>query len=203
MALFKTNIDQITGRGAHLFSDVTAFLLNGEGVFGLTNDDVTQSVFHFNLNLEDDREGSVRIESTSSVGDVAALVNLDIAATFIPLTVYEEANPSSNTATQSFLTKNICFGYNFESGSILYVRQGSPIKRIMVTESIEAILAFVVTTTTTSTSTTSTSSTSTSSTSTSSTSTSSTSSTSSTTTTTTEEVGGDFRVTSGESTFST
>ena len=200
MALFITNTSKITGRGTHLFSDVTSFLLNGEGVFGLTDDNVTESVFLFNLNLEDDREGSVRIESTASSSSVATAINLSIASTFIPLTVYEEANPSSNTATESFLTKNICFGYNFESGSILYVRSGSLLKRIMATATIESIIAYVATTTTTSTSTTSTSSTSTSSTSTSST---STSSTSSSTTSTTTVIAGDFRATSGEALYST
>jgi len=202
MALFLSNINQITRRGTHLFPDppIPTILLNGAGVFGLTDDNVTESVFLFNLNLEDDREGSVRIESTSSTTDVARYVNADFSSTFVPLTVYEEANPSSNTETQTFLSSSICFGYDFDSGAILYVRHGKSIKRIMVTESILDIIYYVQTTTTTSTSTTSTTSTSTSSTSTSST---SSTSTSTSTTSTTTAFEGDFRVTSGEAVSAT
>ena len=65
MSLFKTTIELVTGRGAHLFSDETIVLLNGEGVSGLTANDDTKSVFLYPLNTISRQSGNDHYKAPS------------------------------------------------------------------------------------------------------------------------------------------
>lgn len=151
MALFIATIDSVTGRGTHLFSDETRILFNGEGVYGLRVNDVTKSSFLYLINLYDDREGVVRVESQQSVSSVSSAINRDYVDKYVDLTKYADPSVESLTEAITLEAKNLCLGYNFSGGAILYVRSGPIIERITVEESIDDIVADAMSTTTTTT----------------------------------------------------
>ena len=140
MSLFKTVIDSTTGRGFHLFGTATSILFNGEGVYGLTVNDTTKSAFFYNLNIKNDREGVVRVESEDGVHTIQSAVNESFLHRFITLSVYEDAINSADTENYTVLAKNICLAYNVDAGAIVYLRRGNLLKRIITVESIEEIL---------------------------------------------------------------
>lgn len=178
MPLLKTTIRDVTGRGAHLFADKAEFLLHSDGVRSITteDDDASKSFFYYDINGKDGRAGTVRVRSNQTAAVIAGYCEETTLNKFITLSVYKEANSSSSTEEISYKTKDIRLAYDVDAGSIVYVRQGVLLERIMVSEAIVEIIIEAGNTTTT-TSTSSTSTTSTSSTSTSTTSTSSTSTT--------------------------
>jgi len=151
MSLFKINIQKVSGRGAHLFSDETEVLINGAGVYGLEVDDPTTSRFLYLLNLEDDREGDVRIEAVQSVINIRNAVNRDYVNKYITLTVYQGPDINSLTDVFTFSVADIALAYNFSGGSIIYMRQGVLLDRMTVVETIEEIISGTMSTTTTTT----------------------------------------------------
>jgi len=142
MSLFRTTIEQVTGRGAHLFGTATNILFNSEGVFNVGVNDSTKSAFHYALNLEGDEAGVVRIESTATAEAIAAYADID-PVNFSALDIYEEATASSDTNLTQVSTSNIVLGYDFEGGAIIYVRKGRGVQRMLVSNTIGEIIEVV------------------------------------------------------------
>ena len=186
MGLFTTTIEQVTGRGYHLFGDVGLKLLNTEGLTNIEDNDVTKSVFLYRMNLEDNLEGVTRIESTDSVATIVAHYANPPISSFISIDVYPDSDTGRDTTAQLMQTSKIILAYSFESGSILFLKEGAKSVRYLVSDTINGILLLAQGITTTSTTTTTT------------TTTTSTSTSTSTTTTTTAS---DFRVTSGDAIY--
>ena len=138
MSLFKATIEQVTGRGAHLFGTAKLIMFNSEGVFNVGVNDSTKSAFHYALNLEGDEAGVVRIESTATAEAIAAYADID-PVHFSALDIYEEATASSDTNLTQVSTSNIVLGYDFEGGAIIYVRKGRGVVRMLVSNTIEEI----------------------------------------------------------------
>ena len=145
MSIFKSDISQITQRGAHLFGTATEILFNGEGIYGLTKGDGSNSVFYFNLNARNDKAGVVRVESDDTIYDLRSSINEEFFEKFITLTVYKDAISTSDTEQYTIQARNICFAYDCEMGAIVYIRQGVNLKRIITEESIDDIIAEVMT----------------------------------------------------------
>lgn len=139
MALFKIAISRVTGRGTHLFDGTGVKMLSGYGVHDLSDKDVG-SKFQYTMNLENDREGMVRIESNFLSTAIAAYVNASDQASFITLSVYPEQNTTLATKEELILIQNISLGYDCDAGAILYVKRGTELQRIMVAETIDEIL---------------------------------------------------------------
>jgi len=144
MSLFKLDISRIRGRGTHLFGTATEILFNGEGVYGLTNDGTLQAEFFYNLNGRNDKEGTVRVEADTSEADIRSSINEDFLEKWITLTVYKDAISTSETEDYTIQARNICFAYDCEMGAIVYIRQGTRLKRIITDESIDDILVEVM-----------------------------------------------------------
>ena len=142
MSLFKATIEQVTGRGAHLFGTAKLIMFNSEGVFNVGVNDSTKSAFHYALNLEGDEAGVVRIESTATAEAIAAYADID-PINFSALDIYEEATASSNTNLTQVSTSNIVLGYDFEGGAIIYVRKGRGVQRMLVSNTIGEIIEVV------------------------------------------------------------
>jgi hypothetical protein len=139
MALFKVATTRITGRGAHLFDGTGVKMVNGLGIYDMSDRDVGCS-YQYVLNLENDREGIARIDTNFVSSAIAGYVNAGFANTFITLSVYPDNNTSLATTSEVILSKNIAIGYAFDSGSILYVKDGVKLRRILVSETIDQIL---------------------------------------------------------------
>lgn len=140
MSLFKSSIESVSSRGSHLFGTATSVLFNGEGVYGLEANDTTKSAFFYNLNIKNDREGVVRVESEDTTGTIWSAVNEDFENKFVTLSVYKDAIISSVTENYTVLSKNISFAYDCDMGAIVYIRQGNHLKRIITSESIDDII---------------------------------------------------------------
>jgi len=144
MSLFITTTEQVTGRGYHLFGGIGDRLLNTEGIFQLMDNDTVKSSFYYRMNLEDGQEGIARIESDDSSSVLAAYWGSEITSPFVELSVYPDANPSGVTTTQSFNTSKIILAYAFDSGSIVYLKEGGQTKRYLVSETIVEIIVEVM-----------------------------------------------------------
>lgn len=139
MALFKIDITRVTGRGTHLFDGIGTKMLSGYGIYDLAPDGAGSS-YRYTLNLDNDREGVVRIETDYDELAIAGYVNAADQSTFISLSVYPEQNTSLPTKTELILIKNISLGYDIEAGAILYVKRGTALQRILVSDTIDEIL---------------------------------------------------------------
>ena len=144
MSLFITTTEQVTGRGYHLFGGIGDRLLNTEGLFQLEDNDTTKSSFYYRVNLGNDQEGVARIESEDSAAVVAAYWNNTITSNFIDLDVYPDANSSGTTSVQAFNTAKIIIAYDFDAGSIIYLREGSKTVRYLVVQSIAEIMVLAM-----------------------------------------------------------
>jgi len=139
MALFKLDINRVTGRGAHLYDGTGIRMINGLGIYDLIDSD-TGGRFEYVLNLETDREGITSIDTAFSATAIAGYVNAGFVNTFITLSVYPESNPTATPVSELFLSKNISLGYDFSGGSILYIKSGVELNRVLVQETIDEIL---------------------------------------------------------------
>ena len=151
MAIIKSYVSEVTGRGNHLFADKAEFLFQGEGIndIAVDPDDSDKSRFYYNLNVVDDRAGKVYVRCNYSVADLTARIEVPSPNKFITLTVYTQENSAAPTEDRTFRSDAICLGYDVAAGAIVYVRQGVVLERIMVTESIADILVEAGHTTTT------------------------------------------------------
>jgi hypothetical protein len=156
MGLFKSTITRVTGRGYHLFADVGAKLLNTEGLFNVMEDG-SGTDFHYRMNLQDGREGVVRIESATSMAAIIIYEDQSYTNNFLEVDVYPEQDASAPTETVRFNSSNIILGYAFAGGSVVYLKEGTRTQRYLVAQSIDTIILRAhgspVTTTTSTTST--------------------------------------------------
>jgi len=158
MALFKTIITRVTGRGTHLFDGVGEKLFNGEGVYELQESGITRCSFMYALNMVDDESDLVRIESRDDIETIRGYINDNTQDTFTTLYVFPNQDRNLATEEEAVLTKNISLVYDIVGGSIMYLIRGTELERLICSNTVNELLTGV---TTTSTSTTSTSTTTT------------------------------------------
>ena len=147
MSLFKLDVSKTTGRGTHLFGTATEILYNGEGVYGLTSDGTLKAKFFYNLNVKNDKEGTVRVEADESATSIRSSINEDFLEKFITLTVYIDAVSSSDTETYTILSKNICFAYDVDMGAVYFrfdpTNSDDLAINVIGTGSIEEVLSII------------------------------------------------------------